>query len=175
MTSKPQKLDKIVGDVCKDKNDLLARKEMNAEFRQRLLHFLKHRNTAVINNVFSKITPPTLKFQILRHVVKKLPFKPNSTKDGVIMDKARFDGLTPQLINVFNLMDGVIQKETLKGVIKIDCDQEAVSVDEFVSWLADTLTLRRRELSDDQIDYLIELLNMIKVRRSNKSTGQERS
>lgn len=174
MIAKPKELKKIVGDVCRDKNDLLARKVINEEFRERLVHFVKHRDVRGLNDVLSKFNDPILKTQILHHVTERLPFSLNETKEAIVIDKERIRGLTVQLINIFNLMDGAIQKKSPKGVMRIDCDQD-ISTDELVSWLADTLTLRRREFSDSHVDYLIDLLNMIKGRNTDKIQMQGKS
>lgn len=174
MTVQSQKLEQIIADVCKDKNDLIFRKAINDEFRQRLVHFAQHKDTRSLNDILFKIKDPILKKQILDHVIQKLPFKINDKNDGVIVDKTRVSGLTVKIASMFNLMDGVIRKRSRKGVMQIDCDQD-ISTDEFVSWLADTLTLRRREFSDSQADYLIDILNMIKGQKIQKVQIQERS
>lgn len=168
----PQKeFQKSISDAFKDQTDFYARKQINEEFRKRLSHYIEHNDIRPLNSFVSKIPERDMRNKILKYISENLLFRLNDEGTGLVPDKIRTGKMTPQVINRFNLMDVIALKKSSKGVFYIDCEKE-IGTEEFVSWLADTLTLRRREFSHDHVEYLIEILSMIKSQTSNKDKRQ---
>lgn len=170
MSNHSPKLDTLIADVCRDKNDLLARKNINDEFRKILTVYHRSKDIRPLNRFVSRIPDRKLLENITKHICERLPFI--VIEKGLAADKSRMTYLSPQLINRFNLMDGVLLKNTAKGIISVDCDQN-LGIDEFVSWLADTLTLRRKEFTSDHLEHLTEILSMIKDRTKAARQGSK--
>jgi len=152
-------------DASKGTSDIQSREIINSAFRVSLLHFVTHKDIRVVTRQLATVPSPSLKRKMLHHLSRQLPFLVNEKQSGVLIDKTRVDYLTAPLVQRFNIMDCVLGERGSKGIMHIDCDTD-VSVDEFVSWLSDTLTLRRREFSDDQVEYLVDILIRIKSKQT---------
>ncbi len=144
---------------------------LNEDFRQALFHYIQYKDSRIINNLLKKFPPTTLKSSILPYVTVRLPFKANDKGDGIIADKERLRFMTEQIICMFNIMDALQTKkaEDLSYQNRI-CE---IGADEFVSEIADILTIHRRKFSPAQVEYLIDILNMMQSQKAK--TGSYRT
>lgn len=146
----------------------------NADFREFINSSVKgviksiaqkgHNDVTPLTKLIGAIPDTKVKMECFKVIEKKLPFIYDEKSKQLKMCKKRWSSFDWGYIDVFNVLEPkVYTNSDIKNASIIRLDKADITPNEFISLAIDIFILKRHQLSFEQVDYLIEILNRIKT------------